>query len=85
MAERLEAERILLRKLGERIEARRKELGLTQEDLAQRSDLDRAYVGEVERGAYSVGFINLASLAHGLALDVGDLTAGLTHDPFQDG
>lgn len=72
----------LRRALGDRIRARRKELGLTQEALALRAGRDRAYVGSIERGAYGIGVVNLAYLAHALDTDVGTLTAGLNLDPF---
>jgi transcriptional regulator with XRE-family HTH domain len=36
--------------LGKRIQKRRKELALTQEALAEKVDLSRAYVGYIEQG-----------------------------------
>jgi len=40
----------LYRKLGERIEYLRKEEGLTQEELAEKAGLHRAYFWDVEQG-----------------------------------
>jgi len=40
----------LYRKLGERIEYLRKENGLTQEELAEKAGLHRAYFWDVEQG-----------------------------------
>ncbi|MCL4354056.1 helix-turn-helix transcriptional regulator [Patescibacteria group bacterium] len=40
----------LYQKLGKRIEQLRKERGLTQEELAEKSDLHRAYFWEIENG-----------------------------------
>lgn len=40
----------LYRKLGERIEYLRKEKGLTQEELAEKAGLHRAYFWDVEQG-----------------------------------
>jgi len=40
----------IYRKLGERIEWLRKEKGLTQEELAEKAGLHRAYFWDVERG-----------------------------------
>lgn len=40
----------LYRKLGERIEYLRKETGLTQEELAEKAGLHRAYFWDIENG-----------------------------------
>lgn len=40
----------LYRKLGERIEYLRKEKGLTQEELAEKAGLHRAYFWDIEKG-----------------------------------
>jgi len=39
-----------LRALGEAVRKRRLELGVSQEELSFRSDLDRTYISGVERG-----------------------------------
>lgn len=40
----------IYRKLGERIEWLRKEKGLTQEELAEKAGLHRAYFWDIEKG-----------------------------------
>lgn len=40
----------LYQNLGERIEKLRKEKGLTQEELAEKADLHRAYFWDIENG-----------------------------------
>jgi len=40
----------LYKKLGERIERLRKEKGLTQEELAEKAGLHRAYFWDIENG-----------------------------------
>ncbi len=40
----------IYRKLGERIEWFRKEKGMTQEELAEKAGLHRAYFWDIERG-----------------------------------
>ena len=40
----------LPRVLGKRIQKRRKELGLTQEDVAYKVGISRAYMGYIEQG-----------------------------------
>jgi transcriptional regulator with XRE-family HTH domain len=66
-----------LKILGERIRRRRKSLGLTQEGLADLAEIDRSYVGGVERGERNLTFSMLCQLCFALECDVADLTAGL--------
>lgn len=51
----------------------RVERGLTQEKLAFKSGLHRAYIGQIERGEKSIGLTNLQKLAVALDVDVRDL------------
>lgn len=67
----------VLEELGKRIRARRKELGWSQEKLALVADIDRSYVGGVERGERNVTFTVLCRLAETLRCDVAALTGGL--------
>ncbi|MDP1861516.1 MAG: helix-turn-helix transcriptional regulator [Gemmatimonadaceae bacterium] len=53
-------------RFGRRLRELRTAAGLTQEKLAFRADLDRSYVGQVERGEVNVSIDNIAKLAHGL-------------------
>jgi transcriptional regulator with XRE-family HTH domain len=69
------------REFGDRIRARRAELGLSQEALADRAGLQRAYIGQVEIGMRSVGLDNLARLAKALEVDLGTLLEGLQDLP----
>lgn len=41
---------ILPKKLGKRVQRRRKQLGYTQEDLAEMVKVSRAYIGYIEQG-----------------------------------
>lgn len=63
--------------LGNRIRTRRKTLGLTQEELAAKADIDRSYIGGVERGERNVTFIMLCGICAALQCDVATLTHGL--------
>lgn len=62
-----------LRRFGEAVRARRQELGLSQEQLAERSGLHRTYVGSLERGERNVALLNLYELAAALDMPIGDL------------
>ena len=44
---------------GNAIRKHRLAAGLSQEDLAERADLHRTYVGDVERGERNVSLINM--------------------------
>jgi transcriptional regulator with XRE-family HTH domain len=63
--------------LGERIRAARKDLGWSQEDLADYSNIDRSYIGGVERGERNLTFTILCQIAKALNVDVAALTKGL--------
>jgi transcriptional regulator with XRE-family HTH domain len=53
---------------GLRLQTLRREQGLTQEELAERSGLHRTYVGQVERGQRNLSLDAIHSLAIGLGL-----------------
>jgi transcriptional regulator with XRE-family HTH domain len=64
--------------IGDRIRARRTELGLTQEQLAQALGLSYQQIQKFERGASRIGAVQLHTLAQRLGLALTDLlpTAG---------
>ncbi|HEX8299481.1 MAG TPA: helix-turn-helix transcriptional regulator [Rubricoccaceae bacterium] len=72
--------RLALARLGAAVRARRRVAGLSQEGLAERSDLHRNYVGGVERGERNVGYLNLLALARGLGCVPAVLVAEATPD-----
>lgn len=65
------------RTFGERVRARRHELGWSQEQLADGTGLHWTFVGQVERGRRNVSLHNILKLAEGLKVDPGDLVRGL--------
>jgi transcriptional regulator with XRE-family HTH domain len=62
------------RVLGETIREERMKAGLTQEELAEKADLARNYIGNVERAEYNVTIEALARIARALGLTVRELT-----------
>jgi len=70
--------------LGDRVRARRKELDISQETLADRSGLHWTFVGQVERGRRNLNLKNLLKLAEGLDIDPGELVTGLSSAGFED-
>jgi len=57
------------------IKQRRKQLGLTQDGLARRTGLKRAYIGDIELKERNVSLKTLAVIAHALELTVSQLVA----------
>lgn len=64
-----------LQRLGRRIRARRLELGMTQQELADSSGLHRTFIGFVERGERNLAILNLRLIATALRTPVEDLLA----------
>lgn len=62
-----------LTRLGRAIKSIRLRHGLSQEKLSFLADLDRSYVGGVERGERNVSFINLLKLTNALGVTLADL------------
>jgi len=69
----------ILIKLGQNIVSLRKSAGLSQEDLALEANLDRTYVGGIERGERNVAVINICKLAKTLEVNPGRLLRGLEY------
>jgi len=62
-----------LQALGKTIAARRQQLGISQEELAHRSQINRTYIGDIERGARNIAVLNLVKLAEGLEVTLSEL------------
>ena len=63
-------------KLGSNVRRRREALGLTQESLAEKADLDQTYISGIERGLRNPGIINVAKLAKALQATTAELCKG---------
>ena len=63
--------------VGQKIHAFRKELDLSQEQLAEKADLSYKYVGEVERGCVNVSLDSLVRIAKALRIPLRELVEGL--------
>jgi transcriptional regulator with XRE-family HTH domain len=60
----------------------RKEKGLTQEGLAHLADIDRSYLGAIERGEYRLTVVTLGKLAKALHVLPAALVALPAGHPF---
>ena len=58
---------------GAAVRARRKELGLSQEALADLAEIDRSHMGKVERGERNVTLLNVIRIAQALAVRPSEL------------
>jgi transcriptional regulator with XRE-family HTH domain len=57
------SQRAVLREFGERVRGAREARGWTQEELAAEADLDRTYIGGIERGERNLALLNVNKLA----------------------
>jgi transcriptional regulator with XRE-family HTH domain len=53
-------------RIGQHIAQLRKEQGMTQQDLADRVEMQRSHIARIEAGRYSVGLDTLAAIAQAL-------------------
>ena len=60
----------ILQNFGDTIRSLRKTRDISQEELAHLSDLDRSYIGGVERGERNISLINIVKIANGLNISL---------------
>ena len=63
--------------LGETIRTKRLEAGLSQEQLAEKANLARNYIGNIERAEYKVTVETLSQIAKALGVKMRDLVNDL--------
>lgn len=63
----------ILKNFGDAVRRRRTSLGLSQEELAGLAQLDRTYIGGVERGERNVGLLNIYRISTALKISIFDL------------
>lgn len=56
------------KQFGSKIRNLRKEKGISQEELAFRSELHRTYISDIERGARNVSLKNIEKIAKALGV-----------------
>ncbi len=64
-------------RFGFAVKLRREELGLTQEDLAEKAGIHRTYLSDVERGTRNLSLLNIERLAGALAVSMAELFAAV--------
>jgi transcriptional regulator with XRE-family HTH domain len=68
---------------GERVRELREKAGMTQEKLAQASDLTTSFVSTVERGQKMASLNTILKLARGLRIDATELLSGFSYDALR--
>jgi len=63
----------ILEKFGEKIKEYRKLKGLSQEQLAEKANLHRTYIGMIERAEKNITLLNIEKIANALDLKITDL------------
>lgn len=66
-----------LKKFGDQIRELRKVRGLSQEQLAELTQLHRTYIGGIERGERNVALVNIVRIARALGVSPSELFKGL--------
>jgi len=67
----------ILAAFGRNVRKRREAKQLTQESLAEKADLDRTYISDIERGTRNPGVRNLVLLAKALGITSAKLMEGV--------
>jgi transcriptional regulator with XRE-family HTH domain len=62
---------------GQNVRKFREAKGLSQETLAEKADLDRTYISDIERGTRNPGIKNVAKLAKALGIATAKLVEGV--------
>jgi transcriptional regulator with XRE-family HTH domain len=73
MVTKVEKKHPFLVRFGSAVKKRRVENDFSQEALAERAELHRTYVADIERGVRNVSLVNVQKLARALRCSVGDL------------
>ena len=58
---------------GRKVQMRRKELKLSQEQLAEEAGLHRTYIGMIERAEKNVTLVNIEKIAKALKISIPEL------------
>lgn len=63
-------EQEIKKRFGIRLRQLRKQRGLSQEALALLADIDRTYIGGVERGERNISLVNMTRIANALGISL---------------
>ena len=64
-------------RFGKAVRQRRHKLGVSQEAFADMCQLDRTYIGGIERGERNVALVNIEKISKTLKLTISELFRGV--------
>jgi transcriptional regulator with XRE-family HTH domain len=64
-------------RFGKALRQRRNKIGVSQEAFADMCELDRTYIGGIERGERNVALVNIEKLAKTLRISISELFRGV--------
>ena len=64
-------------RFGKALRQRRNKLGVSQEAFVDMCELDRTYIGGIERGERNVALVNIEKLAKTLRVSISELFRGV--------
>ena len=67
----------ILCSFGQSVAKHRRAKGFSQETLAEKADLDRTYLSDIERGVRNPGIKNVVLIAKALGIAAADLLKGV--------
>lgn len=73
-----QSEQEIMAEFGARVRMLREKVGLSQEKLAEQTDVHRTYISGIERGRQNISLLTMSKLAHALSIDVEELVSGLS-------
>jgi transcriptional regulator with XRE-family HTH domain len=68
-----EGQQRVKKRFGARLRQLRKARKMSQEKVALASDLDRSYLGRIERGEINVSLVNIERIAGALGVEAGEM------------
>ena len=71
-----EGQQRVKKRFGARLRELRKARKMSQEKVALASDLDRSYLGRIERGEINVSLVNIQRIARALGVEAGEMFVG---------
>ena len=71
----VETQKDIRLRFGTAVRQRRQELGISQEELGERADLHRTYIGDIERGLRNVSLVNIEKIIRALNISIADFLA----------
>lgn len=69
----------ILNIFGENVRQYRRKLDISQEELADRANLHRTYIGMIERAEKNITLINMEKIANALKVKIEDLLKPSNH------